>query len=527
MKKQLYKNANIITMNNQLLADAMLVDENGEIEFIGTLKDWKKDNQSEVEEIDLNNKTIMPGFVNLNSNIMALSQSLMFCDISLCSSLEKTIKELNKYFNLFKDHHIEFILAVGLDESLFNETILEEIKKNHSELNTKPFILCSKEGNKALINDAMIELFKANDKAQQIKELKNVCDQELFNQIVPFIPAKSLDDAIECTKIAQEMFAKAGITTAQDNLFNLNQLDVLTNLASQDAISIDMVLNLEVNNFKQLFPIIKEKLVGYSHGFRIAGLYIPVDGRLQNQDSFITSQYKENDLIEMKNPNASGSLIAEDKLIANSIKWALNQNTQLVFEANGDAALNFVLKTLREQSPEELNVIRNKKCYVLNCLSSNGDLSAMKLLGLSCLQPVSNLWHFGDLYNQILSDEAVKLLFKCNTAFNENINYTASQDTLLNGLNMFETIWSMSNRKDRSLNVINAAETINTYDALMAVTSNPAHLLFETKKGTLSQGKFADFIILNENPLAIDKGQLSSIKVVATYKKGQAIYKNF
>jgi predicted amidohydrolase YtcJ len=44
-------------------------------------------------------------------------------------------------------------------------------------------------------------------------------------------------------------------------------------------------------------------------------------------------------------------------------------------------------------------------------------------------------------------------------------------------------------------------------------------------KGTLTIGKLADLVILNENPLKVDPEKIKDIKVFETIKEGKTIYK--
>jgi predicted amidohydrolase YtcJ len=57
------------------------------------------------------------------------------------------------------------------------------------------------------------------------------------------------------------------------------------------------------------------------------------------------------------------------------------------------------------------------------------------------------------------------------------------------------------------------------------MTDWAAYQYFEEKnKGTLTQGKLADLVILDKNPLSIPSKEIKNIKVVATYKEGNLIY---
>ena len=44
-------------------------------------------------------------------------------------------------------------------------------------------------------------------------------------------------------------------------------------------------------------------------------------------------------------------------------------------------------------------------------------------------------------------------------------------------------------------------------------------------KGTIALGKYADFVVLDENPLEAEKESLADIKVLLTIKENQVIYR--
>jgi predicted amidohydrolase YtcJ len=59
------------------------------------------------------------------------------------------------------------------------------------------------------------------------------------------------------------------------------------------------------------------------------------------------------------------------------------------------------------------------------------------------------------------------------------------------------------------------------------MTVNGAYEYFEEdSKGTLAPGKLADLVILDRNPLKIDRMEIKDIKVVETIKEGRTVYRN-
>ncbi|MBA2237191.1 MAG: amidohydrolase, partial [Lysobacter sp.] len=69
-------------------------------------------------------------------------------------------------------------------------------------------------------------------------------------------------------------------------------------------------------------------------------------------------------------------------------------------------------------------------------------------------------------------------------------------------------------------------EKLTAYEALRGFTLDAAYAGFaEELVGSLEVGKRADFVLLAQDPLAIDPAQLPTLSVQATYVDGQAVYR--
>ena len=91
---------------------------------------------------------------------------------------------------------------------------------------------------------------------------------------------------------------------------------------------------------------------------------------------------------------------------------------------------------------------------------------------------------------------------------------------------MFETIWCAVTRKTKTGVTLEQKEKISVLDAIKGVTINSAYQYFEeNKKGSIKEGKYADLIIVDKNPLKIDINEIKDIKVLETIKNGKTLYK--
>ena len=82
---------------------------------------------------------------------------------------------------------------------------------------------------------------------------------------------------------------------------------------------------------------------------------------------------------------------------------------------------------------------------------------------------------------------------------------------------MLETIWCAVKRQTKSGKILGEDERISVYDAFKGVTINAAYSYFEeTEKGSIEEGKKAQFVILDKNPLEVPIDEISNIKIVKT-----------
>jgi heat shock protein HslJ len=89
-------------------------------------------------------------------------------------------------------------------------------------------------------------------------------------------------------------------------------------------------------------------------------------------------------------------------------------------------------------------------------------------------------------------------------------------------------VWSAVNRTSRSNKIIGPKERITPYAALQAITTGSAYMYREEDlKGTLEEGKLADFVILNQNPVKVDPTAIKDVQVLETIKEGKTIYSKY
>ena len=80
-------------------------------------------------------------------------------------------------------------------------------------------------------------------------------------------------------------------------------------------------------------------------------------------------------------------------------------------------------------------------------------------------------------------------------------------------------------RRSRSGDIIGPAQRVDVITGLKSMALWPAYQVFEeSKKGSIEVGKLADFVILSNDPTAIDPETIDTLKVVETIKEGETVF---
>ena len=109
------------------------------------------------------------------------------------------------------------------------------------------------------------------------------------------------------------------------------------------------------------------------------------------------------------------------------------------------------------------------------------------------------------------------------TAERLGVPFAIHSDTPITPLDPLFTAWCAVNRLTASGEVLGSNECISVHSALKAITLGAAYSLkLDGEIGSIEAGKWADFAVLDEDPLAISPRDLKDIPVAGTMIAGRA-----
>ena len=157
-------------------------------------------------------------------------------------------------------------------------------------------------------------------------------------------------------------------------------------------------------------------------------------------------------------------------------------------------------------------------------MATEAQYRRMKLLGV-CANLFSNhLWYWGDAHYELtMGPERAARLNATGTAERVGVPYALHSDAPVTPLGPLFSAWCAVNRITSGGRVLGPEQRISVEQALRAVTLGAAYTLrMDHLVGSIETGKFADFAVLDEDPLQIAPAKLRDIGVWGTVVGGRA-----
>jgi len=146
----------------------------------------------------------------------------------------------------------------------------------------------------------------------------------------------------------------------------------------------------------------------------------------------------------------------------------------------------------------------------------------MRALGM-CANVFSNhIYFWGDQHaSMVVGPDRADGMEAAATVLREGVPLSFHSDAPITPLGGLHSAWCAVNRLSASGKVLGAPERVSVEDALRAVTLGGAYQhKWDSEIGSIEPGKFADFAVLDEDPLAVAPNELRDIGIWGTVVDG-------
>ena len=536
----MYFGGDIITMEDDsaVYAEAVVV-KGGEIIFVGDKSEAMKAAGENHSMVDLQGKTMLPGFIDPHIHPSIAASILPMEIVSAMewntpngksivvkdhASFIARLKELDKnYSDLTKP-----LLAWGYFKPYHGDISKAEL---NTISKTRPIVIWQRSCHEFFLNDAALKYFNITETDfKKMPAYSNYKKGHVFEAGL-FVITKSILDYIgnpasfkKGLELMTDVIHKGGLTTVAEQGFPQIDLDLELKLDGEEINKASTPYRfVMVPNAMTLYPKFRngDKLLAFCDSLIKTGTtkldYVKaikfyVDGAIFSQLMIMSKPYEDNHHgAWMMQPN-------EQEDVFNAF-WKAGWDIHI--HVNGDGGLDTLLAIIdraKLKTPNSVSKIimehygyarqnQHNKVAAAGIWVSNNPYYYYELSG-----PYSKEGLGIDRASKISSVGSLEKL-KVPLSFHSDYFMAPAEPLLL--------VWSAVNRINSNGDVLAPEEKVSLFTAMKAVTIEAAKSIrMETEIGTIAVGKKADFVLLAENPFKVETKKIKDIAILSTIFQG-------
>ncbi len=533
----------IITMDKERPSASHVAVHGERILAVGDRQDVMPHQRWFTRQIDLNGQTLLPGMIEPHSHPIAAAVLSQWLDVSGFTYP----KSEDVYEALIKEVAAtpkgQAIFAFGLDAILTpdlvlpNRDLLDEIAPDN------PVLILSQIMHTAWFNTAAMRAAGVDDTVQDPKgghferfddgRLNGVVHEEAMKLLLVNSEANWWDKIQQALSVRQAFidqygdYSKAGLTSITalgavpmfDGYFGF--LEHIATRRGAPVRTFMAPLSTEVDK--------THYTPDYRNGkFRVAGVKFHLDGSPWTGGMATAEPYLENeftlDTLKMPRDNLGILKYSDDEFIAQFAEYH-DQGWQIAVHSHGERAHSLVLDAIeRAQARNPRSDARHRMEHL--GLFTREDMQRANRLGVTPSFFVDHIYYFGPtIRDRLLGAERADRFMPLAWANQEFEQVSLHMDTPATPIEPWRMLKTATTRIPRFANTpLNTAQLMTRQNALEALTIDAAYQLHADHEiGSIEVGKYADFTLLNKNPLSTPAQAWDQIRSTGTWLAGQAV----
>jgi predicted amidohydrolase YtcJ len=531
MMKTIFINGNIY-IEKDVFKEALVI-ENGIIVFVGDNESALTYATDQSDMIDLNGKTVVPGFNDSHLHFYMTALALKSVDLFNTTSIEEVIAR-GKSFLVEHPNHKGLLSGRGWNQDYFITDQRMVLKEDLDQISTDiPIVFSRACGHVVCANSKALTLANITPdlnieggtiEVNSKHELTGVLKENAIKQLDVLKESITVEDVVSQLQFVSNVANSCGITSVQTNDFNIGTSDTTI---IEEAYRVYAETHPTVRVYHQIcfvdIDAFKQRInEGYDQSTNDFNRYGPLklftDGSLGARTAYMRKPYHDDS-------TTVGILTMPQATIDEYVKTAHQHQIQTAIHAIGDGAIDCVLNSF-EQVIKDENTLRHG---IIHCQIT--DEALLKRFAkkdiVAYLQPI---FLHADMH--VVEARVGQALASTSYAFATmdrlGLHVAYGTDAPVEPFDVINCIHCAVNRQDLNYYPKDGYypnERISVYQAIDHYTVGSAYASFqEHTKGRLLPGYVADCVVLSKNIFKIDSSEIMSVKIDKTMVDGRFVY---
>lgn len=481
----------------------------------------------DLKRVDLQGKTVLPGIIDAHGHMLGLGENLMQVDLREATSEQDAVARVVAFAETESG---DWIIGRGWNQENWQVRNFPTTASLDEFLSDRPVWLTRVDGHAGWANSKALELagISADTVSPEGGEIirdesgepTGVLIDNAMALVEQQLPQKDENYHRRALTAAFDHLVSEGITGVHDAGVDATNLAVYQELAAEQAMPVRVYAMLSA-----MEPALPELLAAgpittADDRLTVRSVKIYTDGALGSRGAALIEPYHDD-------PNNRGLLVTQPGAIEDLFELIIPHGFQINIHAIGDRANRIAL----DKFASAFDTVggRNLRHRIEHAqVVHPDDLERFAELNIIASMQPTHATSDKNMAEDRLGKARMRGAYAWQTFLQQGTIVAAGSDFPVELSNPFFGVHAAVTRQDRSNQPEGgwyAHEAMTLEQALRAFTLDAAYASNQEELlGSLEPGKWADFIVLDQDPFAVDSAKLWRADVLATYVAGEAVY---
>jgi predicted amidohydrolase YtcJ len=528
-------NGKIYTVDNARPIASALAVRGGRVLFVGSNAEARVLANASTQVIDLNGKTVIPGIVDAHAHLLGLGNTLSRVNLAGSTSYDEVIDRVKRFSKDVKPG--EWILGRGWDQNRWTSKEFPTHDALSRAFPDNPVVLTRIDGHALLANAKAMELARVSaattdPEGGRIMRLASGAPSGVFvdkaqSLIGRAVPEPTRADTRKAILAAIAESNRWGLTGVHDAGESAETIGIYEELAKAGSYNLRNYVMLSDPGEPGSPAALRNPYLHrgpqsalYDGHLWVRAIKLYADGALGSRGAALLAPYADE-------PTNSGLLVSRPEHLRAWAETALRSGFQVNVHAIGDRGNRIVLDAFESALravPRADHRFRVEHAQVL----SPEDIPRFAKLGvIPSMQPTHQTSDMRWAEARV-GPQRIRGAYAWRSLLNTGVVIPSGTDFPVEEVNPLLTFHAAVTRQDPTNWPVGGwypEQKMTREEALQSMTIWPAYAGFqESMLGSLTPGKYADFVVLDRDIMRAPDTEILATRVVSTWIGGKRVY---